>query len=369
MAADNVFGEGVSYLEEAKDTVVRLTDLKEELEESKNSQKKIKRLISQEEKSINDEIESTLKKRRNQISNSYDKQIDANSSKIKQVQNKKSHKKNQRMEKRIENETVEIREDSRQLNIEIKTLYKQNKVPAFCNSTLYYSLFSPKGLGEILRLFIVVLIMCIAVPFVISFRLYNSSLEGKKALCVFIAALIVIAELVVYFIVFNLTKVRHRDTIAEGRKVRDKIRANDKAIKAIKNSIAKDKDESMYNLEKYDRKIKQLEQEGDDISDSKKEALNEFEKNTQQIIVDEINNRRKDKLEELKGELKKEEATSASLEKQISETELTLTNQYETYLGKDFCTEEKLADLIAIMEEGMAGTVSEAIKVYKGDDK
>lgn len=42
-----------------------------------------------------------------------------------------------------------------------------------------------------------------------------------------------------------------------------------------------------------------------------------------------------------------------------------ITNKYETYLGKDFCTEEKLSDLISIMEEGSASTVSEAIKVYK----
>ena len=45
-----------------------------------------------------------------------------------------------------------------------------------------------------------------------------------------------------------------------------------------------------------------------------------------------------------------------------------LTDSYVTFLGRDLCTEEKLADLIAIMEEGTASTVSGAIEVYKGEN-
>ena len=41
-------------------------------------------------------------------------------------------------------------------------------------------------------------------------------------------------------------------------------------------------------------------------------------------------------------------------------------NKYAAILGEDLCRQDKLEDLIAIMQEGQANTVSEAIAVYKG---
>ena len=371
MVADNVFAENQDYLIKARDTVNMIEDLKDDLDEMRMQQKKHGRSIAQEEKSINDDINTTLKKRKEQIAVSYDKQIETNNAKIKQIQSKKERKKNQRMEARIESETEDLKEQNRQLRIETKTLFKQNHVPGFCNSDLYYCLFSPKGMNEILELILILALCFIGIPgLVLLILLHTKFSEGSHTVaCVLIASIIIIVEFILYFVIFNITKVKHRDSIAEGRKTRDKIYANEKAIKAIKNSITKDKDESIYNLEKYDKKIKQLERDGDDISDQKKEALKLFEKETQQLIVDEIQGRRMPKLDKMKEDAKKLDSKIAETESRISELEMTMTNEYETYLGKDFCTEERLSDLISIMEEGSASTVSEAIKVYKGDDK
>ncbi len=368
---DNVFQDNQEYLIGARKMVSTVEDLRDDLEAAKNTQKKMTKSIAQEEKSITDEINSTLKKRKDEIADSYDKQIDANNSKIKQMQSKKDKKKNERMEARIDNETAELREQNRQLKIETKTLFKQNHVPAFCNSNFYYYLFSPKGFDEILRLFFIILAFCVCVPaVVVGVLLVTKFKEGSHtAACILIAALIIIVEFILYFIIFNLTKVKHRDSIMEGRKTRNTIRANEKAIKAIKNSIAKDKDESIYNLGKYDDKIKQLTDEGNEISGQKMDALKVFESETKQVITDEIVGRRQPKVDSMKEELKQINSKISSMEERLSGLELTLTNQYETYLGKDLCTEEKLSDLIAIMEEGSASTVSEAIKIYKGDDK
>lgn len=369
--ADNVFAENQDYLIKARDTVNQIEDLRDDLDEMHMLQKKSAKAIAQEEKSINDDINNTLKKRKDQIAVSYDKQIDANNSKIRQIQSKKDRKKNQRMEARIESETAELKEQNRQLKIETKTLFKQNHVPGFCNSGLYYCLFSPKGMNELFKLILILAVSFVGIPgLVLVILLHTAWKEGSHStVCILIAAIIIIVEFIIYFVIFNNTKVRHRDSIAEGRKTRDKIRANEKAIKAIKNSITKDKDESIYNLEKYDKKIKQLEREGDGISDQKKEALKLFEKETQQLIVDEIQGRRKPKLDKMREEAKKLDAKVADAEARLSELEITMTNEYETYLGKDFCTEERLSDLISIMEEGSASTVSDAIKVYKGDDR
>ena len=142
MAADNVYDEDQEYLIEARDTISELEDLKDKLEEIKLLQKKNKRAIVREERATGDEISATLKKRKEQIAASYDRQIDVNNSKIRQVQTKKDKKKSQRMEDRINKETADIREENRQLNATIKTLFKKNHVPPFCNTKMYYCLFS-----------------------------------------------------------------------------------------------------------------------------------------------------------------------------------------------------------------------------------
>ena len=228
-----------------------------------------------------------------------------------------------------------------------------------------------KGMSEFLELLVILLVACGGIPAAVIAILMNTKFKtgNHTAMCVLIAALIVITEFIIYFIVFNLTKVKHRDLIREGRRTRDKIIANEKAVKAIKNSIAKDKDESIYRLGKYDKKIQELEDAGGVISDEKLDALRTFEKETKQLITDEITGRRKEKMDRLKSERDTLENDFGDTQKKISEYELMITNKYETYLGKDFCTEEKLSDLISIMEEGSASTVAEAIKVYKGDDR
>lgn len=371
MATDNVFEENQEYLISARELVTAVEDLRDDLEAARLQQKKTTKSIAQEEKSINDEIASTLKRRKDEIADSYDKQIEANNSKIKRMQSKKDKKKNERMEARIENETAELCEQNRRLKMETKTLFKQNHVPAFCNSDFYYCMFSPKGVSEIIKLFLWILGFCVCLPTIVILILLHTKFRAGShtAACILIVALIIIAEFIIYFIIFNITKVKHRDFIAEGRKTRNTIRANEKAIKAIKNSIAKDKDESIYNLGRYDDKIKSLEAEGSGISGQKLEALKVFEAETKQVITDEITGRRQPKVDTMKEELKQLNAQISSMEEKLSELTLTLTDKYAAYLGKDLCTEEKLSDLISIMEDGSAATVSEAIKVYKGDDK
>ena len=331
----------------------------------------MQRMATQEEKSINDEVADTIKERKEQIASSYDKQLDVNSAKIRQVQGKKDKKKSQRMQARVANETADVRDEINRIKAKIKTVYKQNGVPRICNTSLYFWLFCPKGADEMLRLLLVLIGACVAFPLVMIY-VFNKLVFAPGdhlAADILLWAVIIIVEFIIYFIIFNLTKVRHRDTILEGRKYRDKIRACEKQVDAITNKIYKDKDESVYNLQKYDAKIDALEKDGDNISDQKLAALNQFENNTRQVIEDEIRERRNGKLQNYRTEVQKLENQVASLEDAISKLEMEITDKYEQFLGKKFLDEEKLSDLIAIMEDGSAKTVSGAIKVYMGQDE
>ncbi len=369
--ADNVFAEKQDYLIEIREEVIKRDAMASELEKMRTYQKKITKNIASEEKSISDEIASTIKKRKQELSDIYDERIDDNISRRKKVENKRGKKKNEQMNERILDETKDIRNDNKELEVEMKTLLKKNNVSSFCKSKLFYIMFMPKGTDEILAMIAGFLIYFLGIPATLMFIIKKAVLSHKSNVntafwCTLIFAVIFIILLVVYFMIYSSTKMQNIEVLKEARAIRDKIKANNKHAEAIKNSISKDKDESYYNLDSFDKKLKELDKEADKISDEKQDALKLFESDTKNVITDEINGRRLPELERLKSEKKELESKIAQGEKKYSDKVLYITNKYAKYIGEEFCKEDKLSDLIALMEEGQADTVSEAINLYKG---
>ena len=368
---ENVFNENVDYLIAALKEVEKRDAMAAELNKMKAYQKKLSRNIVAEEKSISDEIASTIKKRKQEISASYDDRLDDNRARKKKVANKRDKKKNQRVNERISNETKDIRKNNRELEVEMKTILKKNKVPTTCASPLYFIMFAARGASEIALMLLVYLIYFAGIPTGIMLLVKKTILEDKKDInmafwCVLIIAVLVIMQFIIYFVVYNLTKVKHADVIKQIRAIRDKMKANNKQMDAIKNSINKDKDESIYKLDAFDEKLANLDDEADNIGEEKQAALKVFENETKQLIIDEINGRRLQTLEDMKAEKADLEDKITKGEKKYSEKVLYITNQYAPYLGEDLCKSDKLNDLIALMEEEQADTVSAAINLYKG---
>lgn len=369
--AENAFNEKIDYLVDARSEVMRRDAMAAELDKLRANQKKLSRQIAGEEKSIADEIAVTLKKRKQEISDSYDGRLDDNRARKKKITAKRDKKKAQRMNERIEHETRDIRNNSRELEAEMNTLFKKNKVPSFCASKLYFTLFMPHGLDEFLSMICLMLVYLGGFPALIMLLVKKTVLSSKNNVnvafwCVLIAAIVLIFNLVVFFVIFNATKIKHSDILKQGRSLRDKIKANKRQIDAIRNSINKDKDESVYKLDAYDEKLANLDKEADVIGAKKQDALKSFEEDTRQLIIDEINGRRLEKLDTMKAEKKELEEKITKGEKMYSDKLLQITNKYAPYIGEEFCKVEKLNDLISIMEEEGLETVSEAISYYKG---
>ncbi len=369
--AENVFNEKKDYLIGARDEVVKRDNMAAELEKLRAQQKRITKNIASEEKSIADEIAATLKKRKQEISNSYDERLDDNRARKKKVSTKRDKKKNQRINERIDDETKDIRKNTRELEVEMKTLFKKNKVPWFCATKLYFTMFMPRGIVEILGMLGCFIIYFAGFPAAVTFIIKELVLSEKKDInmafwCVLIAAILVVLQLVNYFVTYNATKIKHGDVLRQGRSIRDKIKANKRQADAIKNSISKDKDESVYQLDAYDEKLANLDEEADTIGAEKQQALKAFEEDTKQLIIDDINGRRLQSVEDMKAEKKSIDANISKLEKMYSDKVLQITNQYASFIGEELCREDKLSDIIAIMEEEQAETVSEAINLYKG---
>lgn len=372
MDMDNIFNQNVDFLIQAREEVVACNQMEQKQKQLQEREDKMQKAIAQEEKSIHDEINTTIKKRKAEIEDTYDAQLDAGRKKLKKAQEQKNKEKSERVGQRVDEETADVKENSRQLKTEMRTLFKKNHVPAFCQTGFYYALFMPKGIKEILILLLMIVIGLAGIPFGI-YELFARVILTDKPIVqasyfmALVIALSLIVVLGIYFLIFNLTKVRHRDTIAEGRKIRNQMLANDKNIRAIKNAINKDKDESQYGLDAYDQKIQESQNEMDAIAEEKQAALTEFEQQTRNTIIDEINGRRQAKLDDMRQQAAAVEEERYDVEGKIKEAALAITNKYAKYLGKNICKEETLSDIINIMQTEQIDTISEGIAIYKGE--
>lgn len=372
MDMDNIFNQNVDFLIQAREEVVACNQMEQKQKQLQEREDKMQKAIAQEEKSIHDEINTTIKKRKAEIEDTYDAQLDAGRKKLKKAQEQKNKEKSERVGQRVNEETADVKENSRQLKTEMRTLFKKNHVPAFCQTGFYYALFMPKGIKEILILLLMIVIGLAGIPFGI-YELFARVILADKLIVqasyfmALVIALSLIVVLGIYFLIFNLTKVRHRDTIAEGRKIRNQMLANDKNIRAIKNAINKDKDESQYGLDAYDQKIQESQNEMDAIAEEKQAALTEFEQQTRNTIIDEINGRRQAKLDDMRQQAAAVEEERYDVEGKIKEAALAITNKYAKYLGKNICKEETLSDIINIMQTEQIDTISEGIAIYKGE--
>ena len=303
----------------------------------------------------------TVKKRREEMESSYDSEIGKLQEKLKKIRARREKAKNQGMKDRIKEETVELHEHNRELRVRMKTLFQSQRVPSFCQSGFYYALYFPRGFREIITFLLTFAVCFLLVPYGV-----YSMLPDKKTLYlvrIYVAAIFVFGG--IYTVVGNATKGRHQSALQEGRSIRSLINSNNKKIRVITASIKRDRNEAIYNLEKFDDEIAQLEQEMAQTIRKKKEALNTFENVTKMIIADEITGNSKAKIESLQAAYEDAGSRLRYTETIVKEKKIFITDTYESYVGKEFLTAERLEELRRILESGEAGNISEAIEVYK----
>lgn len=369
--AENVFDEKQDYIIAARDEVIKRDEYAANVDRMKQQDKKLSKNIASEEKSISDEIATTIRKRRQEIQSTYDDRLDDNRARKKKVANKRDKKKEERMDKRYHEETKGLRESDKDLQVEMQTLLRKYKLPSFCGKKLYFALFYARNVKELGLKILSFLIGFCGIPGLVTILVKKLVLDTKKDInvafwCALVAAGTFILLLLIYFAIYSRTKIKHMDALTQARSIRDKMIANKRQAKAIRHSISKDHDDSQYNLDAYDEKLDNLDAEADAIGKEKQEALRVFEEETTAMITEEINNRRLPALEALKEEKASLENEVAAEEKRFSDQTLLVANKYAAVLGEDLCRQDKLEELIAIMQEGQAETVSEAIRVYKG---
>lgn len=351
----------VVFLDEARQAVTEMNRMREQEEIMKQRVKDAQRELESEEKSVADTINQTVKKRMEELSSSYDKELSRGQERLKKARSKREKAKSQGVKERIVEETSELREENRELRLQIKTLFQQNHVPGYCNTRWYYALFLPHWFLEYMKLLLTILVCFLAIP-------YGGYLLLPKQTTVYLVGIYLACILIFggcYVLIGNRTKIRYAKALKEGRLLRDQIYGNEKKIKVITHTIKKDRNEAIYDLQKHDDEIAQLEQEMKDIAAKKKDALNTFENVTKNIISDEIADSRKDEIVYLKSIYEAQEQELKELEQAIKTGTFQITDRFEPYIGTDFLQPEKLASLQSSIENGTSSNITEAITEYK----
>ena len=341
--------------------MVELAEFEKQEETLAQEEKKRLRVLETERKAVADAVNSTVKKRRDEIEKSYDDELGKLQDKLKRTRTRREKAKNQGIKERIKEETQELHAHNRELAVRMRTLFQSDRVPFVCKSPLYYALYFPRGFKEFLTVLITFAICFLLIPC----GIYKLLPEQKTLYLAMIYGVDVVVFGGLYILIGNWTKDRHLAALQEGRSIRSLIAANNRKIAVITSSIRRDRSEALYDLEKYDDEISQMEQDLEETAKKKKDALNTFENVTKTILTDEITGNSRAKLEQLKEAHQEVESRLHYTETVIKEKRIFITDTYECYLGKEFLNPEKLDALKHILDNSTAVNLSEVIAEYR----
>ena len=374
--AENVFNEGGDFLIRVRDAVVAKQSLEQQISDMNGEMKRMEKSISAEAKDIQDEISTTIKKRRNDVENEYDKQLSQIISKRKKVESEKEKKIDAAKASRIKDETKGIVSDSKDAEKELKKLFRQNKVPGFCRSKLFYVMFMPEGTVQKLMMVVGYAILFVGFPGLMALLIRKTAInhstmsDGTKTfLTVLIVAGLVLLLAGAIFLIYVKVKVPHAIVLQQGRKYRRAVAENDKQIRSVKKSIEKDEDESRYDVGEFDQRIREITDEEENVREEMHNALKDFDEQTAENIRQEVEDRRNPKLNEMKENRNGLALQIEQAQSQLKETSLVISRDYASHIGDDMLRQDRLEDLIAIIQSGQANTVSEAISVFKNPNR
>lgn len=365
MENTNILSDGIETLNTIKEYLLELNGCKEKNDQLTIEEKRLDKAIEIKERDIQDEIIITLKKRREEVEQAFDEQIDKLKSKIKKANNKKDKLKDAKISERIQVETTDLSDENKMLSIKGKNIFKQNKAPQIYNSSLYYALYFPSSVLDVIVILFLVVLAFLAIPC----GIYYGLLPERKIIylvAIYFVTIILIGGL--YIIINNISKSKYKDTIIQVKQLRIQIKGNKKRMKAIKKAILKDKDESGYGLDKINQEMQELDLSIRESEKQKQEAINNFENTTKLVITTEIRGKHQEELNKLKTDYDHAHNEINRYDTKIKEMTLYMANHYEAYIGKEFLKIEKLDAIINVMETKGIPTISEGITSFQLED-
>ena len=321
-----------SFFEGAKNALLELDTLSTEEQRLSLESDRISKAIDSEKKATEDKIADTTAKRLKEITSTYDSEIKKAEEQKRLAEAKKEKAKNKKINERISD-----------------------------NTRSYFTFYFPHKFFDYIKILITVVVLFLGLPVLI----YKLIPEHKPIYLPFIYFVIVLITGGLYIIIGNLTKARHRDSLMKIRAMRDNIDHDMKRIVLITKDINNDSADDRYDLSSFDNEILAVSDKLSDLNEKRNAAVSDFENNTKKVITDEIRESSREKLESLGNELEMTKKSLSSIADRRSQINLTISDKYESYLGRGFLNTEKIDALQKLITDGEANNISEAIDLYE----
>ena len=96
--------DNIAFLREAGEALAELKEAQEAAREQDLQTKRLEKSLASEKKAVADSIEMTIRKRKSEITDSYDSQIEQTQVQLRKVKAKREKAKNQGMKERMDEE-------------------------------------------------------------------------------------------------------------------------------------------------------------------------------------------------------------------------------------------------------------------------
>ncbi len=364
MEGQNILYGNVEDLKQIRGIVEARGKVRDEIVFLNNEKIRLEKDIKAEEKQLADNIENTLRKRREQVVANFDKELEKSQERLKKVRNARGKAKDKKIEERIKDETAELVMENKNIHEEIRTFFKQKGVPTMCDSEIIYTLYFPNSTKQLAIVVLTFIVGLFILPFLLTSLLTSGVFMG-----ILVYMLTMVVFLGIYILGYNYTRVRNKETFIDMRVKRNAIRKNIGKINRIKRSIKKDKDEEQYGLHEYDEDIEEIEEDINDIVDKKNKVLADFEKTTKNDICEEITKRDMPKIDAIKKKSSENSLKLKELEQKQKDMSINLSTNYGPYLGEENMTVERIDMLAALIEKGEASNIGDAVNILKNASK
>ena len=133
MEGQNILYGNVDDLMNVRGLVEARDKVRAEIDSLNNEKRRLEKDVVAEEKQMSINIESTVKKRREQVVSNFDKELDKSQDRLKKVRNDRGKEKNKKVAERIKEETADLVNENKNIilrNIEQGKQAGVNKVSA-----------------------------------------------------------------------------------------------------------------------------------------------------------------------------------------------------------------------------------------------
>lgn len=280
---------------------------------------------------------------------------------MEQAEKKRTQEKEKQKKNHAADATQEYREQIRQARKEIKEDIKRDKIPFYCNSRVWFSLFMPAFLSDYLFLAVTWLASAIGLPALIYALLPKHQVWQFYILF----PLFVVATIVLYIEISRRTRRKYTETLKVCRGKMNLIHDLKKNIRKTEKKIHKSDDESPYELKELDENIRRARRELEAARNNQADGLREFEQHTRMDIIEEFRVKSQEKLEELAAGIDQLTRQKNLTMEMASELQLELVDSCEDRLGAENMNENRLRQLLKLLESGSADTLEEAVEILK----